>query len=154
MPIESNNSTMPDLSSLRIDDHKRRGSSVGKWLAMLLVIGAVVAAAAYWGKDVIKARGPEVEVAAAVSQGSAPAPALLNATGYVTPRRRATVAAKITGKIKEVFVDEGVHVTEGQGPRRDGRVGCGSRSATRQRRAGAGAHEAASNGGGNDDPGA
>jgi HlyD family secretion protein len=114
MPIETSNSTMPDLSSLRIDDHKRRGSSLGKWLAILLVIGGVVAAAAYWGKDVIKARGPEVEVAAAVAQGSAPAPALLNATGYVTPRRRATVAAKITGKIKEVFVDEGVHVTEGQ----------------------------------------
>src|SRR5208282_2582893 len=41
-------------------------------------------------------------------------PALLNASGYVTPRRRATVAAKITGRVTGVFFDEGVHVKEGQ----------------------------------------
>ncbi len=113
MAIETPNSAMPDLSSLRIDDHKRKGGSVGKWLGALVVAGAAVAAA-IWGSALIKGRPPEVEVAAAVAQGSAPMPALLNATGYVTPRRRATVAAKITGKIKQVFVDEGVHVTEGQ----------------------------------------
>jgi RND family efflux transporter MFP subunit len=114
MAIETPNSTKSDLSSLRIEDHKREGRSVGKWLAVLVVIGAAVTAAAYWGRDFIKGRAPEVEVAAAVAPASAPMPALLNATGYVTPRRRATVAAKITGKIKQVFIDEGVHVTEGQ----------------------------------------
>jgi RND family efflux transporter MFP subunit len=113
MPIETSNSVKPDLASLKIDDHKRVGGSLGKWLAALVVIGTV-AAAAYWGRELIKSRAPEVEVAAAVAPASAPMPALLNASGYVTPRRRATVAAKITGKIKEVFVDEGVHVKEGQ----------------------------------------
>ena len=113
MAIEKPDTEMPELSSLRIEDHKRGGRSAGKWLAVLFVIGVAVAAA-IWGASVIRGRAPEVEVTAAVAPGSAPAPALLNATGYVTPRRRATVAAKITGKVKEVFVDEGVHVIEGQ----------------------------------------
>jgi multidrug resistance efflux pump len=40
--------------------------------------------------------------------------ALLNATGYVTPRQRATIAAKITGRVTGVFFDEGTHVHQGQ----------------------------------------
>ena len=38
----------------------------------------------------------------------------LSASGYVVARRKATVAAEITGKVVEVFVDEGNTVTEGQ----------------------------------------
>ena len=38
----------------------------------------------------------------------------LNASGYVTPRRRATIAAKITGRVTAVFFDEGTRVKEGQ----------------------------------------
>src|SRR5437660_10466089 len=38
----------------------------------------------------------------------------LAASGYVVARRKATVAAEITGKVVEVFVDEGMAVTEGQ----------------------------------------
>jgi RND family efflux transporter MFP subunit len=40
--------------------------------------------------------------------------AILNATGYVTARRRATVASKITGKLIEVNVEEGMAVRQGQ----------------------------------------
>ena len=40
--------------------------------------------------------------------------AVLNASGYVTARRRATVSAKITGKVVEVNVEEGMTVREGQ----------------------------------------
>jgi len=39
--------------------------------------------------------------------------ALLNASGYVTPQRRATVAAKITGRVTGVFFEEGLHVHTG-----------------------------------------
>jgi RND family efflux transporter MFP subunit len=39
---------------------------------------------------------------------------VLNASGYVTARRRATVSSKITGKVVEVNVEEGMAVTEGQ----------------------------------------
>src|SRR5262249_30694058 len=39
---------------------------------------------------------------------------VLNASGYVTARRAATVSAKITGKVAEVLVEEGTVVKEGQ----------------------------------------
>jgi RND family efflux transporter MFP subunit len=56
-----------------------------------------------------------VEVAGARrAEGPASREALLNATGYVTPRRRATIAAKITGRVTGVFFDEGTHVHSGQ----------------------------------------
>jgi RND family efflux transporter MFP subunit len=39
---------------------------------------------------------------------------VLNASGYVTARRRATVSSKMTGKVVEVNVEEGMAVREGQ----------------------------------------
>ena len=39
---------------------------------------------------------------------------MLNASGYVTARRRATVSSKVTGKVIEIFVEEGQSVREGQ----------------------------------------
>ena len=39
---------------------------------------------------------------------------MLNASGYVTPRRRATIAAKITARVNEMFAEEGMRVQEGQ----------------------------------------
>lgn len=38
----------------------------------------------------------------------------LNASGYVTARRAATVSSKVTGKVVEIFVDEGMEVKAGQ----------------------------------------
>jgi RND family efflux transporter MFP subunit len=104
---------LPDLSELRIDDRKRKGSSIGKWFAVGLGVIALISIA-YWGASALRNRKAEVEVAAAISPKSAPVGALLNASGYVTPRRRATVAAKITGKVKNVYIEEGMHVTQGQ----------------------------------------
>lgn len=113
MSVGDSNRTS-DLSALRIDDSKRRGGSIGKFLGifaavvgvLIIVMGATLA---------FRARKPEVEVVTAMAPSSGPAVnTVLNASGYVTPRRRATVAAKITGKVKQVFIDEGVHVTQGQ----------------------------------------
>jgi RND family efflux transporter MFP subunit len=53
-------------------------------------------------------------VAEARPAGGAAGTTLLNASGYVTPRRRATVAAKITARVLDVLVDEGMRVSEGQ----------------------------------------
>ena len=41
-------------------------------------------------------------------------PGNLAASGYVVARRKATVAAEITGKVVEIFIEEGMTVTEGQ----------------------------------------
>ena len=57
---------------------------------------------------------PVVEVAAARSANDARATALLNASGYVTPRRRATVAAKVTGRVEQIYAEEGLQVKSGQ----------------------------------------
>jgi RND family efflux transporter MFP subunit len=39
---------------------------------------------------------------------------VLNASGYVTARREATVSSKVTGKVTEVLIEEGMKVTNGQ----------------------------------------
>jgi RND family efflux transporter MFP subunit len=104
--------TRPDLSSLRINEGQRKERKTGKILGIVvaaILLIALVAGAAYFTRN----SAPIVEVAAAQKAGSGPT-ALLNASGYVTPRRRATIAAKITGRVIGVYFDEGVHVKEGQ----------------------------------------
>ena len=39
---------------------------------------------------------------------------VLNASGYITARRAATVSSKVTGKVVEVLIEEGMKVKEGQ----------------------------------------
>src|SRR6185312_9794269 len=53
---------------------------------------------------------PQLQQAAPSNKGAGS----LAASGYVVARRKATVAAEITGKVVEVFIDEGMTVTEGQ----------------------------------------
>ena len=55
----------------------------------------------------------EVEVATVRAAGGASA-AVLNASGYVTARRKATVAAKITGRVSDIRIEEGMPVKAGQ----------------------------------------
>jgi RND family efflux transporter MFP subunit len=108
------NAPVHDLGSLRIDDSHRAGTSWGKRLAIffgLLVVLAGLSGAvfSFWNQK------PLVEVVVAQkSANSGGREALLNASGYVTPRRRATIAAKITGRVTGVFFDEGTHVAENQ----------------------------------------
>jgi len=49
----------------------------------------------------------------AIQQGGASS-SVLDASGYVVARRMATVSAKITGKVREVMIEEGMRVEEGQ----------------------------------------
>ena len=102
-----------DLGSLKIEDRLRTPGKTGRRLSLfaaivgaLVIIGGLLAA--------FRSRKPVVEVAAARVAGDARAEALLNASGYVTPRRRATVAAKVTGQVKEIYAEEGLRVKAGQ----------------------------------------
>ncbi|TAM47674.1 MAG: efflux RND transporter periplasmic adaptor subunit [Acidobacteria bacterium] len=110
---ESRGTGGADLSALRIDDRDRTPKGGGaRWL---LAAAAVVALAAVAAAALGLFRGtPVVETAAARPAGPGGAVALLNASGYITPRRRATVAAKITARVVDVYVDEGMPVGEGQ----------------------------------------
>ncbi len=106
-------SARPDLGSLRIHDGQRSKSGMGKRIVyaaipVLLFVGIVVAAFAFRNQKAV------VEIAAASRADSAGPQTALNASGYITPRRRATIAAKITGRVTGVFFDEGTRVKEGQ----------------------------------------
>src|SRR2546428_12381353 len=106
-------SAKPDLGSLRIHDGQRSQSRIGRRItiaAIPVVILAGIVAAAFAFRN----QKPVVEVAAAAKPDAGGPQALLNASGYVTPRRRATIAAKITGRVTGVFFDEGTRVAEGQ----------------------------------------
>ena len=86
----------------------RRAAGVGA-----AVVAALVAIA--FGAWAFGRRAPEVRVATAVESARGGASgAVLNASGYVTARRQATVSAKTTGKVVEVLVEEGMKVEEGQ----------------------------------------
>ena len=103
-----------DLASLRIDKSARgSGTQRGAWIVVILLLLAGAAGGWYWWR-----REPVVEVRtaeAAVRSGAAGAAnAVLNASGYVTARRRATVSSKVTGKVMEIFVEEGKAVRRGQ----------------------------------------
>lgn len=103
----------PNLGSLKIDDRlrstKKRGKRMGIFAAcigVLVIVAGLLAA--------FRSRKPVVEVAAARPAGQVTNDALLNASGYITPRRRATVAAKVTGMVKEIYAEEGLRVKVGQ----------------------------------------
>ncbi|HEV2276605.1 MAG TPA: efflux RND transporter periplasmic adaptor subunit [Acidobacteriaceae bacterium] len=101
----------PDLGALRIDAHKRGSRKAGKRIAIVFFVflaGLLVAGGVY----AYMHQAPSVQVAAADAPDTGPQ-ALLNASGYVTPQRRATVAAKITGRVTGVFFTEGMHVRKG-----------------------------------------
>jgi RND family efflux transporter MFP subunit len=99
------------LGQLKIDrSFKPEGRKI-PWLwitlatALVLVIGVVV-----WRSSptpVVKVVTPRV----ASTGGSAGS--VLDATGYVVARRQATVSAKTTGKVSEMFIEEGQHVKAG-----------------------------------------
>ena len=75
----------------------------------VLIFAGIVA-----GAYALRSQKPIVEVATAAKPDVGGRQALLNASGYITPRRRATIAAKITGRVTGVFFDEGTRVAEGQ----------------------------------------
>src|SRR5579863_711058 len=107
------NSPKHDLGSLHIPERQRRDNRTVKRvifaaIPVLLLAGIVVLAYS------LRLRKPSVDVATVATPKAAGGETLLNASGYVTPRRRATIAAKITGRVTGVFFDEGTHVHAGQ----------------------------------------
>ncbi len=113
------------LDTLRIDRSApppQRTSSLPK-VAGVLVAMALVAAGGYWAGSAGKAPPPApAAIPAATSPGPAPAAtpaappeeaAVLSASGYITARRMATVASRITGQLTEVVVEEGMRVAAG-----------------------------------------
>ncbi|WP_426661457.1 efflux RND transporter periplasmic adaptor subunit [Rhodanobacter aciditrophus] len=105
------------LKELRIEKHQRddhrRDPARWPWIVLAIVLLlALVGAGAWWA---VGHRAIAVQTATAVSPASDPgAGAVLQATGYVTARRQATVSAQITGTLTAVLIEEGDHVKQGQ----------------------------------------
>ncbi len=101
-----------DLAALRIE-RRPEGPGVLRYvvwaLALVLLAGGGIGAWVW----VTRERPPQVEVMTVTARGAGQQAAVLNASGYVTARRRATVSSKITGKVIEVNVEEGMAVREG-----------------------------------------
>ena len=102
-----------DLAALRIDRrHERSGiARVIGWTLALLVVAGLAGGGWVWAT---RERPVDVQVAQVAERASGTQAAVLNASGYVTARRRATISSKITGKVVEVNVEEGMAVKEGQ----------------------------------------
>jgi len=101
------------LKELRIDrGDARPPRRRGRLLAVLALV-VLVAGAGLW-LAWARLRPPVVQTA--VARAAAPggsAGSVLDASGYVTARLQATVSAKITGKVTEVLIEEGMRVREG-----------------------------------------
>ena len=101
-----------ELAALKIErPPERRSRPWVKWVVVLAVLG--VGGAFAW-RSASRPRPVEVETAAVVQRAAGVQASVLNATGYVTARRRATVSSKITGKVLQVSVEEGMRVSAGQ----------------------------------------
>lgn len=100
------------LRELRIEHDEREGAGPGRWRWFAFVVALLVVGGAggWWA---LQGRVLVVDTAAAEPPAAASA-AVLEATGYVTARREATVSAKITGRLSEVLIEEGDRVREGQ----------------------------------------
>ena len=102
-----------DLAALRLErDPESRGA--GRWVAWVLVLLVLGAGGWFGWKWVTRERPLEVQTATVTERAAGTQAAVLNASGYVTARRRATVSSKITAKVIEVNVEEGISVREGQ----------------------------------------
>jgi HlyD family secretion protein len=102
------------LDDLRIDRTSAPQKTFPvKLLGAVLFIVALIIGIAWWGKG-----SKAAVVRTIVVHESSPSPSgdrtLLNASGYVTARREATVSSKVTGKVIEVLVEEGMKVEAGQ----------------------------------------
>ncbi len=105
------------LEQLRIDPSNREeGAGTGRvrWpvVAAFLILALFAAGAGFL---LLRGHALEVEAATAAPPAATAGPAaILQATGYVTARRQATVSAQITGALKEVLIEEGERVAAGQ----------------------------------------
>jgi RND family efflux transporter MFP subunit len=101
------------IKQLRIERGPEMKGSSYSWLAAVVLVVALLLGAAFWWHG--RADSTEVQtVPARPMAGGGADRTILNASGYVTARRQATVSAKVTGKVVEVLIEEGMKVKEGQ----------------------------------------
>jgi RND family efflux transporter MFP subunit len=106
-------SAKPPLDGLRIERSAAQKPQSKMGLAVAAAAILMVTCAALWwhsGSDAVAVRTAVARDAA----GGNGERIVLNASGYVTARREATVSSKVTGKVMEVLIEEGMKVKTGQ----------------------------------------
>jgi HlyD family secretion protein len=101
------------LDELRIERRPERPSRIQPWLVVVMIVVLLVLGAAVWWHSQAGAVEVRTVVARDANAGGTDR-VVLNASGYVTARREATVSSKVTGKVMEVLIEEGMRVTNGQ----------------------------------------
>ena len=99
------------LDQLRIEREPEVESPPAKWPWLVAAV-ILVAATTWWFLKPDAALEVRTVVAREISRQAAST--VLNASGYVTARRQATVSSKFTGKILEVLIEEGMEVEKDQ----------------------------------------
>ena len=113
MPSTTDKSSL--LQSLRLGSEQREPVGTGSkrpWIiaGVLLLLAAAAAGVLFLRSAAIAVQAVTAQARTA-SEGST---AILQATGYITARREATVAAQITGTLTAVLIEEGERVRAGQ----------------------------------------
>ena len=105
------------LGQLRIDRSQREGGvEAARWpwfVGGLVALIALAAAGLWFALGRHAALQVHTFMAQPATSGGATS-SVLDATGYVTARRQATVSAQITGTLTAVLIEEGEHVEAGQ----------------------------------------
>jgi len=106
------------LNELRIDRREpppqRRSRGPGIWIVLAVAALLLLALGGWW---LLREQPRAVRIATAAAladDARAVTSSVLDATGYVTARRQATVSSKITGKVIELLIEEGQQVREGE----------------------------------------
>ena len=103
----------PSLDDLRIERSSKPETPRRTLPVVLAAIAVAVVLAVVWWTT--RPKGLEVRTAMAREvTGAAVERTVLNASGYVTARREATVSSKVTGKVVEILIEEGVRVDADQ----------------------------------------
>jgi len=105
-------SDKPTLDDLRIDRAAPPPRKSRMALVVFVLIVVALAAVAFWWFN--RPKPVVVRTMVVLEPASGNDRTLLNASGYVTARRKATVSSKVTGKVVEILIEEGVKVEAGQ----------------------------------------
>ncbi len=103
----------PSLDGLKIERRDDAGRGLRWWLFLPVLLLAASGGGWWWWTGPAQIAAVRTAVARETTVAPADA-AVLNASGYVTARRRATVSSKVTGKLVAVPVEEGMAVRQGQ----------------------------------------
>jgi len=100
-----------DLSALRIQRDPDRPRSMTPWIALgLLLVAAAAVGGWAWHRN---GRVPEVETGLVRLVGSGDTGAILSASGYILPDRKADVSSRMFGTLEWVGIEVGSKVKKG-----------------------------------------